>query len=84
MKKKDTEIYKTEETNGFETDVAESAAEKTDSEISGVYVYVGPTVKGIVTNGSIMGTKIPLWNTLFSVPRLSVLKQRYPRSDDCL
>lgn len=54
MKKKDTANIEIETTSGIEPDSTESVAEKTDSEVSGVYVYIGPTVKGIITNGSIM------------------------------
>ena len=58
LKKKDSEITAAEVKTGLETNEPAGSAEKTDYEASGVYVYLGPTVKGIVTNGSIMrGTK---------------------------
>ncbi len=58
MKKKDSEITMAEAKAVLETNETAGSAEKADNEVSGVYVYLGPTVKGIVTNGSIMrGTK---------------------------
>lgn len=80
MKKKDSEILGAEAASGFELNNTENAAEKTDSEVSGVYVYVGPTVKGIITNGSIMrGAKNSLLEYIAQRAEAVGLKAKVPK-----
>ena len=80
MKKKDTENLEAEVISDIEPDSTESIAEKTDGEVSGVYVYIGPTVKGIITNGSIMrGAKNSLLEYIAQRAEPVGLKAKVPK-----
>lgn len=80
MKKKDFENLEAEAVAGFETNEPVNAAEKADNEASGVYVYLGPTVKGIVTNGSIMrGTKNSVLEHIAQRAEAVGLKAKVPK-----
>ncbi|MCM1299273.1 MAG: hypothetical protein NC203_00345 [Firmicutes bacterium] len=55
MKKRDSEILDAVES--AEEEKAADTAPEAEEEVSGIYVYVGPSVKGLITNGSIMQGK---------------------------